>query len=77
MTTTISLDAELVAKVERLRQELGLSFEEVLQGALREGLVRLDTLRSHTVPVALGGCLIGDLNDISKALVIAEGETFK
>jgi hypothetical protein len=77
MTTTITLEEELATKVERLRQELALSFEEVLQRALREGLVRLDTTRSHTVPVALGGCLIDGLDDISKALVIAEGEAFR
>jgi len=77
MTTTITLEDELATKVEQLRQELALSFEEVLQRALREGLVRLDSTRSYTVPVALGGCLIGDLDNISKALVIAEGEAFK
>jgi hypothetical protein len=77
MTTTITLDEELATKVERLRQELALSFEEVLQRALREGLVRLDSTRSHTVPVVLGGCLIGDLDDISQALGIAEGEAFR
>ncbi|HSS49869.1 MAG TPA: hypothetical protein VLX28_13100 [Thermoanaerobaculia bacterium] len=76
MTMTITLEEELATKVEKLRQELALSFEEVLQRALREGLVRLDTARSYTVPVALGGCLIDDLDDISKALVIAEGEAF-
>jgi hypothetical protein len=63
--------------VERLRQELGLSFEEVIQRALGEGLVRLDPSRSHTVPVVLGGCLNGGLDDISKALGIAEGTTFR
>jgi hypothetical protein len=77
MTTTITSDKELATKVERLRQELALSFEEVLQRALREGLVTLDSTRSYTVPVALGGCLVEDLNDISKALVIAEGEAFR
>jgi len=77
MTTTITLEDELATKVERLRQELGFSFEEVLQRALREGLVKLDAIRSFTVPVALGGCLIDDLDDISKALVIAEGEAFR
>ena len=67
-TTTLLLDDELVAKVERLRQDLGLSFEEFLQ---------LDTARSPTVPVALGGCLIDDFDDTSKALGIAEGEAFR
>ncbi|MBW8878421.1 MAG: hypothetical protein JF614_25965 [Acidobacteria bacterium] len=77
MTTTITLEEELTTKVERLRQELALSFEEVLHRALREGLVRLETSRVHTVPVALGGCLVEDLDDVSKALVIAEGEAFR
>ncbi|MFY9826059.1 MAG: hypothetical protein WAM82_32125 [Thermoanaerobaculia bacterium] len=77
MTTTITLEKELATKVERLGQELSLSVEEILQRALREGLVRLDTTRSHTVPVALGGCLIDNLDGISKALAIAEGEAFR
>ena len=77
MSTAITLDDELAARVERLRQELGLSFEEVLHLALREGLVRLEALRSPTVPMALGGCLIDDLDDVSKALGVAEGEAFR
>jgi hypothetical protein len=76
MSTAITLDDELAARVERLRQELGLSFEEVLHRAVREGLVSLETLRSSTVPVALGGCLVDDLDDVSKVLGIAEGEAF-
>ena len=33
--------------------------------------------KKHTVPIALGGCLIDDLDHVSQALVIAEGEVFR
>ncbi|HEX4966812.1 MAG TPA: ribbon-helix-helix protein, CopG family [Thermoanaerobaculia bacterium] len=79
MTTTISLEDELAQKLDRLRQERALSFDEVLNQAIREGLARLESPPPYppTVPVSLGECLIQDLDDVSEALAVAEGEDFR
>ena len=70
MTTTIDLSDDLAVKAERLCQEMGISYEEVLRWAFREGLGTLDASRR---PAALGGSLIdGPPKGGSKALVIAE-----
>jgi ribbon-helix-helix CopG family protein len=79
MTTTITLEDEIARKIDRLRQERAISFDEVLNQALREGLTRLESPPPYppTIPVSLGECLIDNLDDVSQALVIAEGEAFR
>jgi hypothetical protein len=79
MTTTIKLEEDLARKIERLRQVRALSFDEVLNEALREGLAKLESpaLDAHTKPVSLGECLVENLDDVSRALAIAEGESFR
>lgn len=81
MRTTLSLDDDVVALLEKVRKAKGMSFKHVVNEALRTGLRQL-TARSprrgkfQTRNVNLGRSLIGDLDDVSEALAAGEGEAF-
>jgi hypothetical protein len=80
MATTIPLRDDLAARLERVSRERGASVEDIADRALRAGLERLERERSEpspTRPVALGGCLVDDLDDVSRALSLGEGESFR
>lgn len=91
MRATITVDGELVERIERLSQERARSFEDLADAALREGLDHLaggasktggepakkSARVSYTHPVSLGGCLLDNLDDITGVLAVAEGEGFK
>ena len=90
MRATITVDSELAETLERLSQERATSFEKLANAVLREGLEHLAgrALKaggpegqsgriSYTQPVSLGGCLLENLDDISAALAVAEGEGFR
>jgi len=79
MRTTLTLDEDVAKRVERLRKRHGLTLREVVNQALREGLSQLETphsaRKSHTTKaVSLGGCLIGQIDDIAEVLAVAEGD---
>jgi len=66
----------------RLAGERGLSPEELVDQALPQALAAMpeDTpLRecSHTTPASLGRCLAGDVDNVSEALTIADGEAYR
>ena len=87
MRATITVDGELVERIERLSQERATSFEDLADAALREGLEHLagGTPKagggpekklgriSYTHPVSLGGCLLESLDNVSGVLA-ADGE---
>jgi hypothetical protein len=82
MRTTLSLDDDVAVLLEKVRQAKGLSYKEIVNSALRMGLRDLTTsdrkrLRFRTQPADLGRCLIGNLDDITQALAIGEGEAFR
>ncbi len=82
MRTTLSLDDDIVAILERLRKSRDSSFKELVNEAMRLGLKQM-TARSkrrepvRTEAVDLGEVLIGSIDNISEVLAIAEGEAFK
>ena len=79
MRTTVTLDPDVAAKVERIRTTEGRRVEDVLNDALRIGLRELSRNlgdRSHTSPTKprnLGEPLI-DIASTSVAIAAAEGE---
>jgi hypothetical protein len=82
MRITVTLDDDVAAELLRLRKARDASFQQVVNEALRLGLKqmparprRLGPFRTKTA--ALGRCLIGSIDDVSEALAIAEGESFK
>jgi len=82
MRTTLPLDEDVAKRIERLRRRLGLTLREVVNQALREGLSQLETphgaRESHaTRAVSLGGCLIGQIDDVADVLAIAEEDRLR
>lgn len=80
MRTTLSLDDDVAAAIERLRKARDASLKEIVNQALREGLrhmrarpQRREAFRTRAV--ALGPCRLGSLDDVADALAIAEGES--
>lgn len=79
MRTTLTLDADVARRIERLRKARGLSLRDVVNQALREGLPQLEAplrpRKEHvTKAVSLGGCLIGNIDDVAEVLAVAEGD---
>jgi len=81
MRTTLSLDDDVAAALERLRKGRDASLKEVVNEALRQGLRQMDRKqrpsRFRTRTVDLGRCRIGSLDDVAEALALAEGEAFR
>jgi hypothetical protein len=82
MRTTLTIDDDVAATLERMRRAEDKSLKELVNQALRRGLRELTAPakpreHSRTQPVSLGRCLIGDVVSVSEALAIAEGEDFK
>jgi hypothetical protein len=82
MRTTLSLDDDVAALLERVREASGASLKDVVNAALREGLVKLSARparprRFRTKAVDCGKCYLPNLDNVSEALAAAEGESFK
>lgn len=82
MRTTLTLEDDVAAAIERLRAARGDSMKRVVNEALRAGLADLEAVddrpRSFTTdPVSHGASRIGDLRDVSEALAIAEDGTYR
>jgi hypothetical protein len=78
MRTTLTLDDDVAARLERLRTERRLTLKQLVNDALRAGLAALDEppprrRRKPTSPVSLGGALL-PVDDVSHALAVAEGD---
>ena len=82
MRTTLTLDDDISALIERLRKDKKVNFKNLVNEALRRGLQEMIRPSRRDKPyqtksVSLGRCLVGSLDDISEALAVAEGEDFK
>lgn len=82
MRTTITLDDDVTALLRRIQKQRRLRFKEVVNQALREGLTRMEAERKSSTPFRTGTfdggrCLIGNLDCISEAMAIAEGEDYR
>jgi len=82
MRTTLSLDDDVAALIEKVRKAKDASLKEVVNTALREGLVRMVQAPSPrnkfrmTVHDA-GRCYLPNLDNTAEVLAFAEGEQFK
>ena len=79
MRTTLTLDPDVAARLERLQRARGQPFKVVVNEALREGLKQIQPLSAgredfRTSTVSLGRCLVGSLDDVAEVLAVAEGE---
>lgn len=81
MRTTLSLDDDVAARIEQLRHALDKPLKELVNEALRRGLVGMHEPRApapyRTQPVDLGRCRLPNVDDVASALAAAEGEGFR
>lgn len=82
MRTTLSLDADVAALLERARRNSAKSFKELINSALREGLQRMSApaskrKRFETTVVDPGRCYLPSLDDVAEVLAAIEGENFR
>ena len=76
MRTTLSLDDDVAILLERVRKAKDATLKQVVNEALREGLLRIGSPSEapafHTRPVDLGNCYFPDLDNVQEVLDEAE-----
>lgn len=82
MRTTLTLDDDVAAHLERLRRGRGMRLRDLVNDALRVGLRQLEAGAPRAAPgrtqaVSLGPPRISSLDDVAEALAVAEGEAFR
>lgn len=80
MRTTLSLDDDVAAQLEQLRDRGDVPFKQLVNDVLRAGLRHCDEAAAprrngpFTRPVALGRARLPTVDDVSEALALVEGE---
>ena len=82
MRTTLTLDDDVAATLQRLRRCCRISLKDLINEALRRGLSDMGRRRRPRQPVrtravGLGRVRIASIDNIGGALAIVEGENFK
>ncbi len=82
MRTTLTIDDDVAAALERIHKTRKLSYKALVNEVLRQGLNEINRPPRRVKPyktqsVSLGRCLVGSLDDISETLAIAENEDFR
>ena len=83
MRTTLTLDPDVAAALERRREAKGVSLKVAVNEALRHGLRALDAPpekpeRPYRIrPWSAGRLLVDNVDDVAEALAAAEGEAFR
>ncbi len=82
MRTTLTLDDDVAATLERLRRRRRVGLKQLINEALRRGLNDMGKRRGPREPVctravALGRVRVSTIDNIGEVLAIAEGESFK
>jgi hypothetical protein len=82
MRTTLTLDDDVAAALERLRRSRPIGLKRLVNEALRRGLSDMGKRQGPREPVrtravALGRVRIATIDNIGEALAIIEGESFK
>jgi Ribbon-helix-helix protein, copG family len=82
MRTTLTIDNDVAASLERLRRERNASLKDLINEALRHGLRDMSARPKPRSPfrtrsVDLGGLRIASIDNIAEALAVAEGEAFR
>lgn len=82
MRTTLTLDDDVAAMLRRAQQLRKIRLRELVNQSLREGLASVMAPRPrgkpHRIkPVNLGHCRLANLDNITEALALFEGEAFR
>jgi hypothetical protein len=77
--TTLTLESDVAARLERERRKRGVPFKAIVNQALRAGLDNLDAPQRgresfQTEGFALGQSRVGSLDNIEEVLSRTEGE---
>ena len=79
MRTTLSLDADVAARIRQLRRK-GATLREIVNAALRKGLDELERPEKkkpfRTRAVSLGP-LSSNVDDVAEVLALAEGDDYR
>jgi hypothetical protein len=79
--TTLTIDDDVAALLEQLRNKRGIGLKDLINEALRRGLRELNVRPKPRAPfrtrsVDLGRARIASIDNIGEVLAIAEGEDF-
>ena len=82
MRTTLSLDDDVAALIEKIRKKNDASLKELVNAALRDGLARMVAppalpKKFHMTVHDAGRCYLPNLDNTAEVLAFAEGEQFK
>lgn len=82
MRTTLTLDDDVAAQLQQLRAREDKPFKQLVNEALRAGLAQRSEPETRpqgpfTRPVDLGRPLLGELDDVSATLTVAEGDAHR
>jgi hypothetical protein len=82
MRTTLTIDDDVAATLERLRRDRDASLKDLINEALRRGLHDMGTRQKPRKPfrtksVDAGALLIPNIDNVAEVLAIVEGEAFK
>jgi hypothetical protein len=82
MRTTLTIDDDVAAMLEQLRRDREISLKDLINDALRRGLLEMNAPPKrrrpyHTPSVDLGTPRIPNIDNIAEVLAIIEGEAFK
>jgi hypothetical protein len=82
MRTTLTIDPDVAAVLQRLRRTRDAKLKDLINDALRRGLKEMNDRSKGRTPfrtqtVDLGRPKIGSVANIAEVLAIAEGEGFK
>ncbi len=82
MRTTLTLDKDVAAVIERLRKTRRQTMKDLVNEALREGLKQIAApprrrTPFRTVSVDLGRCLVANVDNVADVLAVVESESFR
>jgi ribbon-helix-helix CopG family protein len=82
MRTTLTIDDDVAAQLERLRRSRDVSLKELINDALRRGLQELSTKPKPKKPfrtkaVDVGEVYLDNVDNVAEVLAILEGEAHK
>ena len=82
MRTTLTLEDDVAALLERVRKARKLGLKEAVNEAMRRGLAQMSGVERPRQPfrtrsVDLGRCLVGSIDDVGEVLSVAEDDSFR
>ena len=82
MRTTLTIDEDVAATLERLRRQREASLEDIVNEALRRGLRDMTTPAKRTKPFQIhpfdvGAMVIPDIDNVAEVIAAVDGDAFK